>query len=66
MSEEIERWKERNLRRVDIAGMSIMVLGNVAMVHLEDFQRETTKMKVALFRIQKLIDEIVGNRKVVP
>lgn len=53
-SSVIEEWKERNLRRVDIGGMSVMVLSEDAMRHLEAVNIRMARMKMALHRISKM------------
>lgn len=49
----LEGWKERNLRRVDIDGMSVMVLREDAVEHLERVGRKLAMAKLALHRIKK-------------
>lgn len=49
----IDAWKERNLRRVDIEGMSVMVLREDAMAHLDKVGRKLAIAKLALWRIRK-------------
>ena len=50
----LEGWKERNLRRVDVEGVSVVVLRDHAREHLESVNRKLAIMKMALHRIKRL------------
>lgn len=54
MSRAIEDWKERNLRRVDIAGIPTMVLGDDAVHRIQARNTEFARMKMALHRIARM------------
>jgi hypothetical protein len=43
-----------DLLRVDVAGVAVMVRGDVAREHLENVNRDIAKMKMALHRISKM------------
>lgn len=53
MSEEIEAWKERCLRRVDIMGRSVWVYGEQAKHHIERVQNELTRLKLENFKLRR-------------
>ena len=53
MTETIQDWKERNLRRVDIEGGSVMVLGEDAKHHLERIRRKLVRIETALHQLEK-------------
>lgn len=53
MSEAIEAWKERNLRRVDIQGLTIYVVGKEAQSHLENITMDLIKAKFAAAEMRR-------------
>lgn len=49
----VEEWKERNLRRVNIQGVTVYVLGIEAQAHLETINRNLTMGKLGAAKMRE-------------